>query len=148
MTKSHRPSASAIQAAQQVRATIGRLRRRILAASEPEDMTLSQASVLARLAGTPGLTASELAAAEGVRHQSVTATVGALAALGLVDRTPDPEDGRRLRIGLTAEGQRRVEAGRQMRSEWLTARLDDRCTEAERQVVLEAMAVLQRLIDD
>ncbi|MEV7970775.1 MarR family transcriptional regulator [Sphaerisporangium sp. NPDC088356] len=51
-----------------------------------------------------GVTASELASAEGVRHRSMTATVASLIALGLVERRPDPDDGRRLLIGLTAEG--------------------------------------------
>ncbi|QRP47690.1 MarR family winged helix-turn-helix transcriptional regulator [Amycolatopsis sp. FDAARGOS 1241] len=139
---------SAVQAAQEVRTTISRLRRRILSAAEAEDITLSQASVLTRLADSPGATASELAAAEGVRHQSMTSTIASLADLGLVTRAPDPNDGRRVRLTVTPEGRRRVDEGRQLRGEWLTARLQDRCTEDERQLVLEAMAVLQKLTVD
>lgn len=141
-------SPSAIQASREVRAVISRLRRRILNASEDEDLTLGQASVLARLSGKSGVTASELAAAEGVRHQSITATVAALAAMGLVTRAPDPEDGRRLLITPTGEGDRRVRVGRQARTEWLAGRLQDNCTEAERETVLAAMAVLERLTRD
>jgi DNA-binding MarR family transcriptional regulator len=95
-----------------------------------------------------GVTASELASAEGVRHQSMTTTVGSLAALGLVERRPDPDDGRRLLITLTAEGHRRVEEGRQARQEWLAGELQDKCTESERQAVIAALAVLQRLTRD
>jgi DNA-binding MarR family transcriptional regulator len=141
-------SPSAVQASREIRAVISRLRRRILNASQAEDITLGQASVLARLSGEGGVTASELASAEGVRHQSMTATVTSLAAMGLVERSPDPADGRRLLITLTAEGHRRVEEGRQARTEWLAGRLQDRCTEQERQVVIAAMAVLQRLTCD
>ncbi|GLX49339.1 MarR family transcriptional regulator [Streptomyces hygroscopicus subsp. hygroscopicus] len=141
-------SPSAVEASREVRAVISRLRRRILKASESEDMTLGQASVLARLADKGGVTASELATSEGVRHQSMTATVAALATLGLVERTPDPDDGRRLLIKLTAEGRRRVEKGRQARTEWLAGRLQDRCTEEERRNVIAAMAVLERLTHD
>ncbi|GGJ41696.1 MarR family winged helix-turn-helix transcriptional regulator [Streptomyces brasiliensis] len=141
-------SPSAVQASREVRAVISRLRRRILNASEAEDITLGQASVLARLSGKGGVTASELASAEGVRHQSMTATVASLAQMGLVERSPDPDDGRRLLIALTAEGHRRVEEGRQARTEWLAARLQDKCTEEERRTVLAAMAVLQRLTHD
>ncbi|MFC7640992.1 MarR family winged helix-turn-helix transcriptional regulator [Streptosporangium lutulentum] len=114
-------SPSAIQASREVRAVISRLRRRILNAAEVEDLTLGQASVLAHLSGKGGVTASELASTEGVRHQSMTATVASLAAMGLVERSPDPDDGRRLLIALTAEGHRRVEEGRQARTEWLAA---------------------------
>ncbi|RKN45871.1 MarR family winged helix-turn-helix transcriptional regulator [Streptomyces hoynatensis] len=148
MSENRSLSPSAIEASREVRAVISRLRRRILSASESEDITLSQASVLARLSGRGGVTASELAAAEGVRHQSMTATVASLAARGLVARTPDPHDGRRLLIALTAEGQRRVEEGRHARNEWLAGRLQERCTEEERRTVIAAMAVLERLTGD
>lgn len=141
-------SPSAVQASREVRAVISRLRRRILNASEVEDLTLGQASVLARLSGKGGVTASELASAEGVRHQSMTATVGSLATMGLVERSPDPDDGRRLLITLTAEGHRRVEEGRQARTEWLAGQLQDKCTEEERQAVIAATAVLERLTHD
>ncbi|MGW4517143.1 MarR family winged helix-turn-helix transcriptional regulator [Streptomyces sp. NPDC004393] len=141
-------SPSAVQASREVRAVISRLRRRILKASEVEDITLGQASVLARLSGKGGVTASELAAAEGVRHQSMTAMVASLASMGLVERSPDPDDGRRLLSALTAEGLRRVEEGRQARTEWLAGRLQDKCTEEERQAVIVAMAVLERLTRD
>ncbi|MFG3588931.1 MarR family winged helix-turn-helix transcriptional regulator [Streptomyces sp. NPDC047990] len=141
-------SPSAVQASRQVRTVISRLRRRILNAAEAEDITLGQASVLTRLAGERGVTASELAAAEGVRHQSMTTTVASLAALGLVERRPDPDDRRRLLIALTEEGYRRVDEGRQVRQEWLAGRLQERCTEEERRTVMAAMTVLERLTHD
>lgn len=148
MSDRPRLSPSAVRASQEVRSIISRLRRRILNAAEAEDLTLGQASVLARLSGREGVTASELASIEGVRHQSMTATVAALAALGLVQRRPDPADGRRLLIALTGEGQRRVEAGRAARQEWLAGQLQERCTEEERRTVIAAMAVLDRLTHD
>ncbi|WP_031038750.1 MarR family winged helix-turn-helix transcriptional regulator [Streptomyces sp. NRRL F-5650] len=148
MSENERLSASAVQASREVRAVISRLRRRILKASEVEDLTLGQSTVLARLSDKGGVTASELAASEGVRHQSMTATVAALASRGLVERRPDPEDGRRLLITPTAEGVRRVEEGRQVRTEWLAERLQARCTEEERRAVIATMAVLERLTRD
>jgi DNA-binding MarR family transcriptional regulator len=148
MSDHSKPSPSAIQASREVRAVVGRLRRRILKASEAEDITLGQSSVLARLYGEQGVTASELAAAEGVRHQSMTATVASLASAGLVERRPDPDDGRRLLLTLTAEGVSRVEEGRQARTEWLAARLQDRCTEEERQAVITVMGILERISRD
>lgn len=147
---SETPAPSAVRASEEVRAVISRLRRRILRAAQPEDMTLGQASVLAHLGrvADSGVTAGELARTESVRHQSMTAMIGALAERGLVDRRPDPDDGRRQLITLTPEGRRRMEEGRQARSEWLAGRLQERCTEAERQQVIAAMSVLDRLIHD
>ncbi|MFF9347112.1 MarR family winged helix-turn-helix transcriptional regulator [Streptomyces sp. NPDC014734] len=148
MHESPRLSPSAVQASREVRTVISRLRRRILNAAGAEDITLGQASVLTRLSRRQGVTASELAASEGVRHQSMTATVAALTALGLVERRPDPDDGRRLLIALTAEGHRRVEEGRQARQEWLAGELQEKCTEEERRAVIAAMAILERLTHD
>ncbi|WNI16022.1 MarR family winged helix-turn-helix transcriptional regulator [Actinacidiphila sp. ITFR-21] len=148
MNDSPHPSPSAVRASQEVRTVIGRLRRRILNAAEAEDLTFGQQSVLTRLSDRQGVTASDLASAEGVRHQSMTATVASLSALGLVERRPDPDDGRRLLIALTAEGHQRVAKGRQARQEWLAAELEQRCTEEERQAVLAAMVILERLTHD
>ncbi|MGQ5654682.1 MarR family winged helix-turn-helix transcriptional regulator [Streptomyces sp. EKR5.2] len=142
------PSPSAVRASQEARGVIGRLRRRIRAAGGAEDISLTQASVLARLMDNEGLTTSDLASVEGMRHQSMASTVAALAGLGLVERRRDPGDGRRLLIALTAEGRRRAEEGRQARGEWLAAELQKKCTEEERQTVIAAMAVLERLVHD
>ncbi|MFJ4675757.1 MarR family transcriptional regulator [Kitasatospora sp. NPDC088783] len=144
------PEPSAVRASQQVRSVIGKLRRRLRAAAGTGDFTLTQASTVGRLLDSAGvgLTTSDLAAAEGMRHQSMATTIAALAAEGLVERRRDPEDGRRLLIALTAEGRRRGEEGRRARSEWLAAELQRKCTEEERQTVIAAMAVLERLVHD
>jgi DNA-binding MarR family transcriptional regulator len=140
------PTASAVRAAQDVRVVLGRLRRQVRGVSGADDITLSQASVLARLSKDGPATTSDLAAVEGVRHQSMAATVAALDRLGLVERRPDPTDGRRRLVTLTGDGRARAEGDRQARQEWLAGALQARCSEAERQTVIEAMAVLERVI--
>ncbi|GAA1869779.1 MarR family transcriptional regulator [Pseudonocardia ailaonensis] len=141
-------SDTAVSASREVRAVISRLRRRILAASDADDMSVAQASVLARLSSEKELTVSDLAAAEGVRHQSMSAIVAALAERALVERRADPTDGRRQRIVLTAAGGERVAEGRRARDEWLAGQLQEKCTESERETVLAAMEILGRLTRD
>jgi DNA-binding MarR family transcriptional regulator len=141
-------SDSAVRASQRVRAVIGPLRRRIRAVAGADDISLTKASVLARLIDNEGLAVSDLATVEGMRHQSMATVVAWLEELGLVERQRDPADGRRQLIALTAGGRRRAEADRQARGEWLAAQLELRCTEDERQTVLAAMAVLERLVHD
>ncbi|WP_345645144.1 MarR family winged helix-turn-helix transcriptional regulator [Streptomyces siamensis] len=148
MNENPHASPSAVEASRQVRAVIGRLRRRILGAAEADDITLGQVSVLTRLADRAGVTVSDLAASEGMRHQSMTATVAPLLASGLVERRRDPHDGRRLLLVLTPAGRRRVVEGRQARQEWLAGQLEEKCTEEERRTVIEAMTVLERLTRD
>ncbi|OON82855.1 MarR family winged helix-turn-helix transcriptional regulator [Streptomyces tsukubensis] len=139
-------SPSAARAARDVRVVLGRLRRRVRDASEADDLTPSQASVLARLSKDGPASTSDLASVEGVRPQSMAATVAALGRLGLIERRPDPEDGRRLHVILTVAGRERAEGDRQARQEWLARALQEGCTERERRTVVEAMAVLEKLI--
>ncbi|MFJ2378379.1 MarR family winged helix-turn-helix transcriptional regulator [Streptomyces sp. NPDC087769] len=140
-------SASAVRAAGAVLVTVGRLRRRIRSVNDTADITLSQASVLARLSKSGPATASDLAALEGVRPQSMATTIGSLSRLGLVERHADPEDGRKQRVTLTDSGRERAEGDREARHAWLTRALEEHCTESERQTVVQAMAVLERLIE-
>ncbi|MFE2962285.1 MarR family winged helix-turn-helix transcriptional regulator [Streptomyces sp. NPDC059340] len=142
-------SGSAARAARDLRVAFNRLRRRIREVAETEgeaqDLTPSQVSALTLVSKSGAATASGLAAAEGVRPQSMAATLAALDQYGLIERNPDPGDGRRQLVTLTDAGRERIEGTRQARAEWLARAFEDRCTEAERQTVIEAMAVLERL---
>ncbi|MDX6261737.1 MAG: hypothetical protein QOH84_3425 [Kribbellaceae bacterium] len=138
-------SESAALAASEVRVTFGRLRRRLRALSSLDDLTPSQESVVSRLEKGGAASASDLAAAERVRPQSMAATVAALVELGFVKRTPDPDDGRRQLISLSQAGRDRLLGDRQVRQEWLATTLQDKCTEAQRQTIIEALALLDEV---
>ncbi|MEU9141553.1 MarR family transcriptional regulator [Streptomyces sp. NPDC048404] len=138
-------SDSAARAAQDLRVAFSLLRRRIREVSETQDLTPSQISALTLVSKSGAATASALAAVEGVRPQSMAATLAALDQFGLIQRNPDPGDGRRQLVTLTDAGRERVEGTRQARSEWLARAFEERCTEDERQTVIEAMALLARL---
>ncbi|MFI0961878.1 MarR family winged helix-turn-helix transcriptional regulator [Streptomyces sp. NPDC021080] len=156
-------SDSAARAAQDLRVAFSLLRRRIREVSETpdraqaqgetrgqalgrtQDLTPSQISALTLVSKSGAATASALAAAEGVRPQSMAATLATLDQYGLIQRNPDPGDGRRQLVTLTDAGRERVEGTRQARSEWLARAFEERCTEDERQTVIAAMALLERL---
>ncbi|WP_370619032.1 MarR family winged helix-turn-helix transcriptional regulator [Mumia sp. Pv 4-285] len=138
-------SPSAQRLSVDLRVIFGRLRRKLLEVTDSDDLTPSQASVLARIGKGEAVTASGLAAVERVRPQSMATLLGSLARQGLVVRTADPTDGRRQIVGLTDDGRRRVEGGRAAREAWLPQLIEDRFTEEERQTLLEAIALLDRL---
>jgi len=140
--------ASAVRAAGDIRAVLGRLQRRLREFATAGDLTLSQASVLTWLEKGAPLSASDLAAAERVRPQSMAAILAGIDQLGLIKREPDPADGRRQLISLTDSGRERVVGPRQARVEWLSRRLADDYTEAERQLIIEALALLGRMVDE
>lgn len=137
---------SAVRAAGDLRVAFTRLRRRLLEVADTRDLSPAQASVLRRLLKEGPASASELAAIERVRPQSMAATLAALEERGLISRSPDPKDGRRQVVSLTAAGQERAQGDREARKEWLTRAFAEQCTEAERQTVIKAMAVLERIV--
>jgi DNA-binding MarR family transcriptional regulator len=136
---------SSVVAARDLRVVFSRLRRRMREVAAGQDLTPSQTAVLSRLANDGAASASALAAAERVRPQSMATTLAALDQHGLIQRRPDPEDGRRQLVTLTAAGRERVAGDRQAREEWLARALQDHYTEAERRTVIEALALLARL---
>ncbi|MCO8301531.1 MarR family transcriptional regulator [Streptomyces hygroscopicus] len=138
-------SASAVRAAHEIRVVIGRLRRRFKETYDNEQLTPSQTSVLSRLSKEGPASASALAAAERVRPQSMAATLSVLDERGLIRRRPDPDDGRRQLVSLSETGGAFMADKRRAGEEWLARSLETGYTEAERQTILEALALLDRL---
>jgi DNA-binding MarR family transcriptional regulator len=140
-------SASAVQAASEVRVVFGRIKRRLKELAEQDDLTPSQLSVLSRIDKEGPASASELAAVERIRPQSMATILANLRAADLIQRHPDPQDGRRQVVSLTTAGRHRLQGDRKVRQEWLAQTLQDHCTEDERQTVLKGLALLDRAVE-
>lgn len=136
------------EAASKIRALAGQLTRRLREASEGADVTMSQAAVLSRLDRRGPATTVELARAERVRPQSMGATLAALEDAGLVERSPHPTDRRQMLMSLTEEGRRQVEEVRRTREGWIARALREGLDERERAVVVEAVDLLARLVEE
>ncbi|MGI5501210.1 MarR family winged helix-turn-helix transcriptional regulator [Lentzea sp. CA-135723] len=134
---------------QRLRVLVGRLRRRLQDESSVQDLSAPQASALARLLllDEPS-TASQLAGAERVKPQSMAKTLVALHEQGLIRRAADPSDGRRQLITLTDDGRAAAQGARATRIEWLTDALSQRLSEPERQVIAEALTLLERVVEE
>lgn len=108
-------------------------------------LPLSHGIVLARLEREGPMTTSALAAAERVRPQSMSQTVAELVGAGLVARTPDPTDGRRILIGLTDAGRSTLAEDRARRDGWLAGAIEADLTPEEQEILLRAVVILRRL---
>jgi DNA-binding MarR family transcriptional regulator len=136
---------SSVRAARDLRVAVSRLRRRLVDVADTHELTPSQLSVLSRLGKEGPASASDLAAAERIRPQSVAATLAVLEERALVIRRPDPGDGRRQLVSLSPAGTALFDDRRRHREEWLSRALEERLTESERQTVIDAAALLERL---
>ena len=136
-----------LQLAGELRILIGKLRRRLREESHLGDITMSQASVLSRLEREGPATVSSLARAEGMRPQSMAATVLALSEAQMVTGSPDPLDGRQTILTLTDSCRAWIAASRAAREDWLARTLETRLTPAEVTELNSAVALLKRLTE-
>jgi DNA-binding MarR family transcriptional regulator len=134
--------------AQDLRALLGKIKRRLREQGQVGDLTPSQVSVLLRLEKDGPATASSLARGEGMRPQSIVPVIAALENVGLVAGAPDPMDGRQTILSLTEACRTWVEQGRAARQDWLTQTLQARLSPQEQDKLVEAIELLKRLVDD
>lgn len=137
------PRARAI--ASDLRVLTSRLKRRLREQATLGDFTPAQVSALHHLEKTPA-TLTELAHAQGVRPQSMGATVAALEAAELIASAPDPNDGRKIIWSLTAEARERVMALRAMRADWLVRAIRRELNADEQMRLQDALALIERLV--
>jgi DNA-binding MarR family transcriptional regulator len=137
----------ALALAGELRVVLGNLRRRLREQAHPGDLSWSQMSVLGRLERDGPTTVTVLAKAEGVRPQSMGATVSVLQDAGLVVGAPDPSDGRQTVLSLTESCREMVRANRAMRVDWLFRTIRSNLSHDEQETLAAAIGLLRRLVD-
>jgi DNA-binding MarR family transcriptional regulator len=130
-----------------LRAVVGKLRRRLREHSPTGRLTWSQVSVIGHLEREGPATVTRLALAEGVRPQSMGATVSALEAAGLVVGSPDPGDGRQTIWSLTPASRRWITSFRAAREDWLFGAIRARLSPTQQEALSRAVDLLERLAD-
>ena len=133
--------------AAELRVAIGNVKRRFRDQAKLGDLTWSQLCVIGRLDGEGPATVTTLARLEGVRPQSMGATVSALEAAGLVRGSPDPADGRQTILSLTPACRELFRSGRAARHDWLFRAIQARLTPQQQEQLAAAMSLLDRLVD-
>jgi DNA-binding MarR family transcriptional regulator len=137
------PSVEQVAAA--LRVSVGLLVRRLRQAPTTGELTLPETSVLARLDRGGPATPTALARLEQISPQSVGATLGALEARGLVNRTRDPADGRQIVMSLAEAGQRELRERRDERVQYLAHALATGFTRSELKQLMAVAPLLERL---
>jgi len=143
-----RQAARASALAHDLRAQLGKLKRRLREQSQVGDLTPSQVSVLLRLEKDGPATASSLARTEAMRPQSMAPVIAALESAGLVSGAPDPSDGRQTLLSLTDACRQWAKKERAARQDWLTRMLQARLSPQEQDQLAASIELLKRLVDD
>jgi DNA-binding MarR family transcriptional regulator len=137
------PDAGDVAAA--LRVSIGLLLRRLRQVPAEGELTLSESSALARLDRGGPTTATALARLEQISPQSMGATLSALEDRGLVERRPDPGDGRRAVISVTEAGLQALRNKRNARTQQMAQALSAGFTPSELSQLMAAAPLLERL---
>ncbi|WP_199754060.1 MarR family winged helix-turn-helix transcriptional regulator [Dyella dinghuensis] len=133
--------------AAELRVLLGQLRRRLREQASQGDLTASQISVLGRIERDGPTTVTALAQIEGVRPQSMGATVATLQAAGFIAGTPHPTDGRQTLLSLTPACHAWIKKHRAQREDWLVHTMQAKLSLAEQKKVADAIGLLKRLVE-
>jgi DNA-binding MarR family transcriptional regulator len=133
------------ETAAHLRLVINRAARRMRQQAGTE-LSASNASALSSVELHGPLTPSELAEIERIKRPTATRILRGLEEEGLVERTPDPKDGRSALISLTGEGRERLRRLRQRKNAYLARRMRD--LDPRDVAALERAAeILERLLE-
>jgi DNA-binding MarR family transcriptional regulator len=137
----------AAEMASELRVVVGKLKRRFRENADKGDLSLSQMAVLGYLDREGPSTVTTLARAEGVRSQSMGATVAALEEADLVIGQPDPADGRQIMLSLSAKAREWIKASRAAREDWLCRAIRSHLNPAEQEELAKAATLLRRIVE-
>jgi DNA-binding MarR family transcriptional regulator len=109
--------------ANELRPVLLRLARELRKETEQLGVTSRQVTLLWLIRLSPGLSLRELAAEEGISAPALSGHVDRLEKAGLIARTRDEADRRRVGLTLTEEGDKLLRRVRARRTTWLADRL-------------------------
>ena len=135
----------AVRLAVAIKRLRGRLREAAWASGV--ELPIAQLAIIKRLRDGGPTTAAVLAAAEHVSHQAIAQNLAALKAAGLVRTAPDPGDGRKSLVHITASGGRLFDSAVASRDAWLAHAIEQSVSAGERSALEQCIHLLERLAD-
>ncbi|WP_369227500.1 MarR family winged helix-turn-helix transcriptional regulator [Streptomyces sp. R39] len=109
-------------------------------------LTMPERHALSHLDRSGPTTSSALAREAQITAQAMGATLGALRSRGLVERHPDPDDGRRMLLSVTEAGAQALKDKRNARADLIARALTSSAfTQTELELLAEAGPLLERL---
>jgi DNA-binding MarR family transcriptional regulator len=112
-----------------------------------ELLSLTERSTLVSIYQYSEILPSELAVMEKVTAQSMSQIINKLLKEGYIKKTPSGKDKRKVIISITATGKKNIEKRRLEKQEWLAQTIFEKTTQKEKEILVNAIKVLAKLID-
>lgn len=128
-----------------IRYGVMQLARRMRLERGDDPLSSSKLVVLGWLMRGGALTPTELAARERMRPQSLTRTLSALEADGLILRTAGVSDRRQSPVAITEHGIAALQHDMRQRDAWLAAAMAERLSPTEAEILRLAAQLMERL---
>ena len=128
-----------------LRPALTRVSRRLRLEANKAGLSAQEEFLLTYIRKHPGVGVSALAEVEQTSRPTMSGHIKRLEAQGLLVRAGDAEDARRSGLTITPAGEKKLDALRRQRNDWLAARLA-RLSPAERQALAEAAGPLLKLV--
>jgi DNA-binding MarR family transcriptional regulator len=126
--------------------SIGLLVRRVRAAATSHELSMTESSVLRRLAKEGPATTADLARAQGMRPQSMRTVIASLEKMGMIARKPHATDGRQVNIVLTVRGAAEEKSTTEAKRTWL-AHVISQLGQQERETLFAAGGIIRRMVE-
>jgi DNA-binding MarR family transcriptional regulator len=126
---------------------IGLIVRRMKQLKTPGDLSMSERATLSRLERDSSTTSADLARADQITPQAMGNILAGLESRGLIQRSADPHDGRRIIVSLTEAGHQQQLHKRDTRARQIADALTAGFTPAELDLLRAAAPLLERLAD-
>jgi DNA-binding MarR family transcriptional regulator len=130
-----------------LRRAIARVARQLNTSATDEGLTPTQASVLGLIVGNGPVGLPDLQRLEHLNPTMLSRVVGRLDELGLIDRSPDPDDLRSVTVSVTAEG-RKVHTRIKAQRADAVSQAATRLPEAEQRALITALDALDHLAEE
>jgi DNA-binding MarR family transcriptional regulator len=115
---------------------------------EKGPFSLTERSVMGSLYQLGDQPPSTLAQLEKVTSQSMSQIISHLDEAGMIHKTPSGEDKRKVLLSLSPAGRSYVEDARDRKQEWLAHALQRKVSPAEKDVLMESLKILTKIIDE
>jgi len=137
-----------IELASRLRMSMSRLIKVIRSeVKQDELLSLTERSTLSVINQSIEMLPSELAAKEKVTGQSMSQIIGKLSDNGYIKKTSSLDDKRKVIITITQEGKDYIELKRTKNQEWLAKIIAEKATEAEKEILMNAITILTKFVD-